>query len=227
MLNVIRKQAGSWVVKVLLLLLVASFAIWGIGDIFYGGSQNPTVATVGDAEIQASELADTFNRAVANLQRQLGPEFDRERAIQLGVMQQALQDLVRQRLISLRAHEMGLAVPDDTLRALVTEDPVFHTGGQFDRSRFDQLMRASGLSEEAYLASLRQEVVRAALTGSITGPVKAPPALVDAIYRYRNEQRRGYSLPVPIESVRDVPAPSEEELARFHEAHQARFTAPE
>ena len=227
MLNQLRRNAGSWVVKVLLLLLVASFAIWGIGDIFYGGSQNPTVATVGDAEIPASELADAFNRAVANLQRQLGPEFDRERAIQLGVMQQALQDLIRQRLISLRANEMGLAVPDDALRTLVTEDPVFHTGGQFDRSRFDQLLRASGLSEDAYLASLRQQVVRAALTGSITGPVKAPPALVEAIYRYRNEQRRGHYVPVPVESITDVPAPSDEQLAQFHEAHQAQFTAPE
>jgi peptidyl-prolyl cis-trans isomerase D len=104
---------------------------------------------------------------------------------------------------------MGLAVPDDALRSLVTQDPVFHTGGQFDRSRFDQLLRASGLSEDGYLASLRQQVVRAALTGSITGPVKAPPALVDAIYRYRNEQRRGHYVPVPIESVSDVPAPSE------------------
>ena len=227
MLNQLRRNAGSWVVKVLLLLLVVSFAIWGIGDIFYGGSQNPTVATVGDAEIPASELADAFNRAVANLQRQLGPEFDRERAIQLGVMQQALQDLIRQRLISLRANEMGLAVPDDALRTLVTEDPVFHTGGQFDRSRFDQLLRASGLSEDAYLASLRQQVVRAALTGSITGPVKAPPALVEAIYRYRNEQRRGHYVPVPVESITDVPAPSDEQLAQFHEAHQAQFTAPE
>jgi peptidyl-prolyl cis-trans isomerase D len=69
--------------------------------------------------------------------------------------------------------------------------------------------------------------VRAALTGSITGPVKAPPALVDAIYRYRNEQRRGHYVPVPIESVSDVPAPSGEEIARFHEAHQELFTAPQ
>ena len=227
MLNALRRNAGSWVVKVLLLLLVVSFAIWGIGDVFYGDSQNPTVATVGDAEIQASELADAFNRAVANLQRQFGPQFDRERAIQLGVMQQALQDLIGQRLISLRASDMGLFVPDDALRTLVFEDPVFHTGGRFDRSRFDQLLRASGLSEEAYLASLRQQIVRAALTGSITGPVEAPPALVDAIYRYRNDLRRGYYLPVPIASVTDVPAPSEQEIAHFHEAHQERFTAPQ
>jgi peptidyl-prolyl cis-trans isomerase D len=227
MLNALRKNAGSWVVKVLMLLLVASFAIWGIGDVFFRRGQNPAVATVGGIEIPANELADAFNRAVANLQRQLGPEFDREQAIQLGVMQQALQDLIGQRLISLQASEMGLVVPDDALRTMVTEDPVFHSGGQFDRSRFEQLLRASGLSEDAYLASLRQQVVRAALTGSIAGPVKAPPGLVDAIYRYRNEQRRGHYIAVPIDSITDVPAPSEDEIAQFHEAHEAQFTAPE
>jgi peptidyl-prolyl cis-trans isomerase D len=227
MLNTIRKQAGSWVVKVLMLLLVASFAIWGIGDIFYGGGQNPTVATVGDAEIPASELAETFNRAVNNLQRQLGPDFDRERAIQLGVMQQALQDLVTRQLISLRANEMGLGVSDETLRAMVTANPVFQSAGQFDRSRFDQLLRLSGLSEEQYLAGLRQDTMRSALTGSIAGPVVAPPALVEALYRYRNEKRRGYYVPVPFDSITEVPEPNEEDLAAFHEEHQARFTTPQ
>jgi peptidyl-prolyl cis-trans isomerase D len=56
MLNALRKQAGSWVVKALLLILVLSFAIWGVGDIFYGNPQQATVAEVGDAEITANEL---------------------------------------------------------------------------------------------------------------------------------------------------------------------------
>ena len=117
MLNVLRQKAGSWVVKVLLLLLVLSFAIWGIGDVFFGGVQNPTVATVGSSEISATELADAFNRSLNNLQQRLGGNIDREQAIQLGLMQQALQDLIARRLIDLRARDMGLTVADDTLRA--------------------------------------------------------------------------------------------------------------
>lgn len=227
MLNSLRRNASSWVVKVLLLLLVVSFAIWGIGDIFFGGGQNQTVATVGDAEIPASELADAFNRSVNNLQRQLGPEFDRERAIQLGVMQQALQSLVAQRLIGIKADDMGLTVPDDTLRTMITGNPAFQSAGQFDRSRFDQLLRLNGLSEEGYLAGLRQDEVRSALAGSISGPVAAPPTLVDALYRFRNEERRGHYVVVAVNSIGGVPEPSEDELAEYHEAHQAQFTTPE
>ena len=81
MLNTIRKNAASWVVKVLMLLLVASFAIWGIGDIFYRGGQNPTVATVGDAEIPASELAEVMRSAIGRTYDALGKFQHREKGI--------------------------------------------------------------------------------------------------------------------------------------------------
>ncbi|MGH6904736.1 MAG: peptidyl-prolyl cis-trans isomerase, partial [Geminicoccaceae bacterium] len=161
------------------------------------------------------------------LQRQLGPDFDRERAFQLGLMQQALQSLVAERLISQRANDMGLAIPDDALRAMITDNPAFQSAGQFDRTRFDQLLRINGLSEDGYLAGLRQDVMRSALTGSIAGPVAVPPALVDALYRFRNEERRGHYVAVPVAAITDVPEPSADELAEYHEAHQAQFTTPQ
>ena len=227
MLNVLRKQAGSWVVKVLLMLLVVSFAVWGIGDVFFGGGQNPTVAKVGDTEISTGELSEAFNRSLSNLQRRLGTTIDREQAIQLGLMQQALQDLITRRLVALQARDMGITVADDTLRRLITEDPAFQSAGQFDRSRFDQLLTVNGLSEQGYLASLRQDLVRTTLTGSIAGAVEAPEALVDAIYRYRHEQRRGRHLPIRSSAITDLPEPGEGDLTAYLEAQEERFTTPE
>ena len=52
------------------------------------------------------------------------------------------------------------------------------------------------MTEQGYLASLRQDVVRSTLTGSLAGPVAVPATLVDAIYRYRNEERRGHYVAV-------------------------------
>jgi peptidyl-prolyl cis-trans isomerase D len=227
MLNTIRKRAGSWVVKALLLLLVASFAIWGIGDVFYGGGQNPAVATVGESEISSIELSEAFNQRLNNLQRRLGNTIDREQAIQLGVMQAALQDLIARRLIDLRAQDMGLRVSEEMLLEEVTGNPMFQTAGQFDRSLFDQLLMANGMTEEGYLAALRQDLAREMLTGSVTGPLSAPEPLVDTLYRYRNEQRRGRFLLVDPASITDLPQPTDEQLATFLEEHEDRFTAPE
>jgi peptidyl-prolyl cis-trans isomerase D len=227
MLNTLRRQAGSWVVKILLLLLVASFAVWGIGDIFYGGGQNPVVAEVGDSEILQSELATEFDRVVENVQRRLGTGIDREQAVQLGLMRQALQDLIARRLVDLRAREMGLAVDDDTLRGMIVENPAFQTAGRFDRSRFEQILLANGLSEEGYLAALRQDVLRGTLTDSIAAPVTAPPALIEALYRHRNEQRRGRMIVVSADAIEDVSEPDDAALAAYHAENEQRYTAPE
>jgi peptidyl-prolyl cis-trans isomerase D len=227
MLNVIRKQAGSWIVKVLLLLLVVSFAIWGIGDVFYGGGQNPAVASVGDTEISSQEVSEAFSRAVDALQRQIGTGIDRQQAIQMGLMQRALQDLVGRRLIDLEAHRLGLAVSDDQLRAIVTEDPIFQTAGRFDRTRFEQLLRANGMTEQDYFASLRQDVLRSTLTGSVVAPASVPSAMVDALYRYRNEERRGQYVMVETAAITDLPEPDEAALTDIYEADPRRFTAPQ
>jgi peptidyl-prolyl cis-trans isomerase D len=227
MLNVLRQQAASWVVKILLLLLVISFAIWGIGDVFFRGSTNVAVASVGGSEISANELADGFNRALNNLQRRLGGNIDRQQAIRLGLMQQTLQDLIARRLVDLRARDMGLTVSDDTLRQMITSNPVFQSGGQFDRQRFEQLLRANGMNEKSYLASLRQDVMRTDLTGSLAGPVTVPATLVDRLYRYRNEERRGRYVAIKVASITDVPKPTEDQLTAYHDSHKDKYTVPE
>jgi peptidyl-prolyl cis-trans isomerase D len=227
MLNVLRQQAASWVVKLLLLLLVVSFAIWGIGDVFFRGGRNPTVASVGGSDISAGELAENFNRALSNLQRRLGGNIDRQQAIRLGLMQQTLQDLIARRLVDLRARDMGLTVSDDTLRQMVTSNPVFQTGGQFDRDRFEELLRANGMTENGYLASLREDVVRSNLTGSLAGPAVVPTTLVDGLYRYRNEQRRGRYVAIKAASITDVPQPTEDQLTAYHDDHKDKYTTPQ
>ena len=207
MLTALRKQAKSWVVKALLLVLVLSFAIWGIGDIFYGSPTEDTVASVGSADITGGELNDAFNRSLANLQRQFGGRLDREQAIGIGLMQQTMQEQIGQRLIDVEAANMGISVDDDTLRRLITENPNFQSAGRFDRLRFDQLLRSTGLSEQGYLEALRRDLARSALTGSIAAAATVPDAQVDAIYRYRNEERRGRYIKIADADIDDVEPP--------------------
>ena len=67
MLETIRKRTTSWVVKGLLLLLVLSFAVWGIGDIFRGGRE-ATIAKVGDTKITSDQLSREFRREMDRIQ---------------------------------------------------------------------------------------------------------------------------------------------------------------
>ena len=227
MLNAIRKRASSWVVKVFFVLLIASFAVWGIGDTFFGGGQSQVAATVGDSEIGVNEVSSAFQAGVERLQDQLGTAVDREQAVRLGLMDQALQDLISQRLLDLGAADLGLRIADDTVRQSVFENPLFQTGNRFDRARFENILMANGLTEEGFLALVRRDALRAALVESLAGPVEVPGAMVDRLYRHRNERRSGRLLLVTPEHIEEVPQPTGEELAAYHAAHEAEFTAPE
>ena len=227
MLTALRKQAKSWVVKAFLLLLVASFAIWGIGDIFYTNPTEDTVASVGSSEITGGELNEAFNRSLTNLQRQFGGQLTREQAIGIGVLQQTLEEQISLRLVDMEAAEMGISVDDDTLRRLITENPNFQSSGRFDRLRFNQLLRASGLSEEGYLEAFRRELARNTLTTSIAAAATVPDAQVDAIYRYRNEERRGRYLKVADADINDIEAPDDAALDTIYKENEQQFTAPE
>src|SRR3546814_20746357 len=91
MLQVLRKSASSIVIKVLFLLLVVSFAIWGIGDMFHFGGGSDTAAEVGDREISGTELSNAFRQ---ELNRLRPPNIDSEQAQKLGVVDKVLTRMV-------------------------------------------------------------------------------------------------------------------------------------
>lgn len=227
MLTALRNQASSWVVKALLILLVASFAIWGIGDIFYGNPEEAVVAEVGDSEISSGELNNAFNRSLDNLQRQFGGQLTREQAIGIGLLQQTLQEQVSERLLDVEAFGLGVTVDDQTLRRMITENPAFQSAGSFDRVRFNQLIRTTGLGEESFLEVYRQELSRNALTGAVAAGASAPDLMAKTIYRFRNEERRGRFFKIADADMTDLGSPNEEAIQTLYEEDEARFTAPE
>ncbi|HFB98355.1 MAG TPA: hypothetical protein ENJ62_04370, partial [Bryobacterales bacterium] len=71
MLTVLRSKAGGWVAKIFIGLLAASFAVWGISDVFRG-SRTDTLATVGEKEITVEQFQETFRNQLNRISQQLG-----------------------------------------------------------------------------------------------------------------------------------------------------------
>ncbi|HEY2538737.1 MAG TPA: SurA N-terminal domain-containing protein, partial [Stellaceae bacterium] len=67
MLQAIRSKAGSFFVKALFGLLILTFGIWGIGDIFRNRPTDTTVATVGSQGIDAAALQSALQPALERL----------------------------------------------------------------------------------------------------------------------------------------------------------------
>ncbi|BCX18148.1 MAG: hypothetical protein KatS3mg117_1830 [Geminicoccaceae bacterium] len=226
MLDALRRQATGWVVKGFLVLLIVSFAIWGIGDVLRTPGPSDEVARVGGEPIPSDEVVRDTERNFRRLREQFGDTVERSPAVMENLFRQALAQAIARRLLDLHARELGLAVDPGTLARLVREDPTFEGPNGFDRQRFDFVLRELGLSEAGYLEQLRGDVLRSRLVEAVTGAVAAPELLARELARYREERRVGRALLVPA-AAQDPGQPDEATLAAWLERNAARFRVPE
>ena len=228
MLQAMKTKAATWVVRVLAVLLIISFAAWGIEDMLRATGLPTDVAEVGATKITANEFGAAFRRQVEGLRRTLGPDVDSEQARDLGVADSTLDGLISRRLLDLYAQENGIIVGDDQVVRRLRAEPAFHgPDGGFDRMIFHSALSRIGISEQRYVEDLRQEIKMSHLTGVLRSASVAPDPLVRSLYHYRNDKRvaRFVEIGRPLEST--LTPPSDSALTDFHKENAAAFTAPE
>jgi peptidyl-prolyl cis-trans isomerase D len=229
MLQAIRSKAGSLVVKILFALLIVSFGVWGIGDIFRERSAaETTVASVGDLKIQADELQVALRREMDRMNSMLGGNFTSAQAKQIGLVDTVLDRIVAADLLELEDRRLRLLVDDQVVRDAIVANPAFHNiTGAFDRNIFTNTLAANQLTEDRYVGLLRQDIARGNLTSAIAGGAIAPVALVEPLFRTRNEKRTADTVLVASAKVTGIAEPSDAELQDFHAKHEDLFRTPE
>ncbi len=228
MLVSLRKSAGSWVVKILFGILVLSFAVWGIGDIFRAPGRDGVVIEIGDRDITGQELITEYQRSLEQARRTFGDALDAETARRLGLLEGVIRTMVDRGLFDAAARDLRLTVSDDVVRETIRDDPTFQgPGGVFDRFTFEQVLRQAGYSEEAYVAIMRRDLARSQLLNSIRAGASVPRSLGDALYRLRQEKRTASTVLVADSGMTGIGQPDQAALEAFHQEHADRFTAPE
>ncbi len=226
MLQELHKSAGNWIVKIFLIVIALSFVAWGIGDIFRGRSETTAVAWVGDSEISGNTLRRTFQRELDRFEQVLRVRINTEQARSMGLVGQTLDSLVSQALFALEAERLGLGAGDDLVRQEIRAE-FRNDAGNFDRLAYRWYLGEARMSEEQLVEMMRDDVVRRQLGGSLVAALSVPDILLDTLYRHRNEKRVVEFAVIENDAMKDIPEPREGELATFHEANAASYTAPE
>ena len=228
MLDSIRQGVSSWVIKILLGLLILSFAVWGIGDIFLGAGANPSVATVGGQEITAAEFVRNYQRDVQSLASRAGRNVTPDEAREFGLVRQTISRMVTQTMLGETARGYGLSISDSLIRDAVWSNEAFHdVTGRFDQNRFLQTLAQNGLSEEEFVGSIRLDLARDQLLSSISVGTFAPGPLIEPIFKHRQEQRVAEMAVIDLSTIADPAAPEEPDVVRFYEENESRYIAPE
>jgi len=218
---------GKLLITILFSILIGAFAIWGVGDIFRGYGRNE-VAKVGRTEISIDQMRNAYQNEIQTLTRQQRRAIPPEMARALGLDRQVLAKLLTEASLDQTARNMRLAVSDETIRNLILEDPTFRdASGNFSAPRFNDLLRSNGFTEQSYVRSQRETILRQELAEMVVGAVAAPVALQELGHRLRNERRNVTFAKVPASAAGEIAAPSDAQLRSYFDERKTSFRAPE
>ncbi len=226
MITWFRNLAKSWIAKILFVLLILSFAIWGIEDIVRNFWRETAVVRLEGGQIEVPEAQAAARRELQRLQRQLGPAFEPDQAIREAIARRALDGLIGEHAQRIEAARLGLATPDEQVRDYVQSIPSFQMGGQFNRLILDQFLRQNDMNEAMFLRLVRDDLQRMQLIGAVRAGAAAPALAAEALFRWERERRIAQVAELPLLEAPEPEAPTEAQLARFHANNPERFSTP-
>ncbi|MBR0775769.1 SurA N-terminal domain-containing protein [Bradyrhizobium diazoefficiens] len=231
MLRGMRKASSNWLGKTIMAIvmgvLIISFGVWGIADIFRGFGQS-TVAKIGRTEISLNEFRQIYTDRLQQIGRQFGRPLTPDQARAFGIDRQVLQQTIAEAALDEEARRIGLGQSDDQIRQVIMNDPNFKgVGGNFDANRFQAMIRNFGYTEQRYVSEQRKVSLRRQITGTIGAGLEPPKTMLEVMTRYQNEQRAIEFVKLDAAQAGQIDPPSPEAIAAYFEDHKAQFRAPE
>lgn len=216
MLDILRRGANTLWVKILLVVLVVSFAVWGIGDFTGGGADS--VAKVGGEDISRARFEENVRKEIAK-----NPAIDPQLARYF-----VLQTMIRDSLINQFIDQLGLRLSDKVVVDSLHRYAAFYDEtGAFDLTRFHTILNQNGLTEKMFLDMIEKEEIKKIVQEALVLLPPVSPTMVDYLFRYQYEKRQLDMLSIPHDHVKNVPEPTDADLVTLHEQQPEIFQAPE
>lgn len=228
MITFMRRLAATWAAKALFVLLILSFAVWGIEDMIRGIGRDDSVARVSGQAIEAAEAQEAARRELQRISRALQGRFEPDANMRRAVAEQVVEGLVIDRVLQQEAARMGVVVPDDAVRDYVFRIPGFQgVDGRFSREVFNSFLRNNDMSEPFFLGLLRTDLARQQMSGAVRAGAALPETAGRRLLGWSLERRSVTLVELPFAQAPEPEAPTEAQLARFHENNPALFSSPE
>lgn len=215
-----RKQAGSWMIKVILFAIVIVFVFWGVGS--FTSRQTTKIASVNDEAISVVDYRRVYNNLLDRYRQQFGGNFNEEMIEMLQLKKQALDQLIDRAILLQEAEKLNLRVSDSEVADAITKTAVFHTNGTFDSRRYRRILAQVHLTPEAFEADQKKALLGEKITRIIMDAAKVPDSEIRQWYDWQNTSINvDYVLFKPDEYT-DI-KPMEDQIAEYFNANKEKY----
>tara|TARA_R110002012_G_scaffold9100_1_gene41769 strand:- start:1644 stop:3464 length:1821 start_codon:yes stop_codon:yes gene_type:complete len=221
MLQSIRDGSRSWGAKIIIGVMVAAMALFGIESLFgLFGSDPNQVASVNGQPIMRQQVELEVQRALRS--GQVPPE--QERALRNDILEQ----LITQQLLSQYAEDGGFTVSEEQLDQLIVSLPEFHDqDGRFSPEVFRNRLAGAGYTPLSFREELRVDIQRQHLQQGLAFSDFSLPSEQEQLAALQRQQRSVRYLILDNDDVDADVNLNEDALQAYYDAHQERYERPE
>ena len=223
MLSILRRNAGSWAIKIILTFIALTFIWWGVGT--YSEQDRNVAATVGGETITTNELSETVANLEKSYREVYGAAFTPEMAKALKLKKQAMDSLVQRKILRAEAAKMGLSATDEEVQREIAGVPAFQQNGQFRDDLYRSVLSYNRITPAEFEATKRIEITVRKLKELVAAGALVPETEAEELFRVASRKDRLVVVTADPGKMK-VDAPTDGEILAKYEQGKERFRTP-
>jgi peptidyl-prolyl cis-trans isomerase D len=213
---------------VLAVLIVPPFALFGVDYYFRGADPADQVARVAGTRISQQEFGLALRQRQEQLRQMMGGKADQTLLDSPEVRRAVLNQLIDDRVVYGAALKSGMFVSNAELQSVIGDIPAFKDGnGSFSALRYKELLRAQGMSEGMFEASVRKALIVGRTSAAFAGTAFMPNTVIDRLYRLRQQKREVSQNVLDPSQFQAKVKVTPDEVQAYYGSHQKAFELPE
>ena len=226
MLQSMRQSTQSTAAKVIIGLIVLSFAAFGLETLLPGGS-GTSVAEVNGEEITPIALQEAITQQKRQLVSVLGDDIDPALLDDDRLQPRALQSLIQRALLLQKSTALNLVASEAQVGKSITSVEAFQLNGQFSPDAYKSVLANAGYTPERFRRAQADDIVLTQLQIAISETEFATETEIAATANLIAEERDVRYLVIPDEGLVTDEDLSDAALQNYYQQNEAAFFNPE
>lgn len=226
MLQSMRQGAQSTTAKIIIGLIVLSFAAFGLETLLPGGT-GTSVAEINGEEITPFALQEAVTQQKRQLISILGDDIDPAMLDDERLQPQALESLIQRTLLLQKSRALNLVASEAQVAKSITAIRAFQLGNEFSADAYRSVLANAGYTPERFRRTQAEDILLTMLQTAISETEFATGMERAASANLLAEERDVRYLVVSESDLVAEDELSDDALQRYYEENQASFFNPE
>ncbi len=225
MLDLMRRHASSWIIKIALggiILVFIFFFGWG-GP---GNKDHDYAAKVNDQVIGYDHFYNTYQTEVEKIRLRFRDAMPPDLLERLNLKKNVLDRMIDQQILIQEAGKLGLFVNESDVKNEILSDPTFQRNGAFDPEIYKMYLSSVKLNPDTYEQTMKQELLAEQVSKLITDSVKTDPKELKTLWHFQNDKMTLELLIIKPEGPKDRSDVDQKALENYFKRNESRYQIP-